>query len=110
MGSVGLMWTVVREVCCPYGTDLVLLRYQALRTWLPSYSPFGTKTLNTCPRIRREITTDRAPPFRGRGRRRGRTTANRKPPTANGKLLTANPSTRNRARNEVQRYLLRSSI
>jgi len=25
----------------PYGTELVSRGYQALRTWLPSFSPFG---------------------------------------------------------------------
>src|SRR5260370_2196415 len=57
------------------------------------------KDLNACPRIRRQITTDRAPPFRGRRRRRGRErglgrhqppTTNRQLPTANGQLPTAN--------------------
>jgi hypothetical protein len=32
----------------PYGTELVSRGYQALRIWLPSFSPFGTNTLNTC--------------------------------------------------------------
>jgi hypothetical protein len=29
----------------PYGTELVSRGYQALRTWLPSFSPFGTTKL-----------------------------------------------------------------
>jgi hypothetical protein len=32
--------TTTRTV--PYGTELVSCRYQALRTWLPSFSPSGT--------------------------------------------------------------------
>jgi hypothetical protein len=31
----------------PYGTELVFREYQALRTWLRSFSPFGTKTLKS---------------------------------------------------------------
>ena len=35
-------WVSIRP--CPTGRTLVFRGYQALRTWLPSYNPFGTKT------------------------------------------------------------------
>jgi hypothetical protein len=34
---------VGKDQTVPYGTDSVFRGCQALRTWLPSYSPFGTK-------------------------------------------------------------------
>ena len=33
----------------PYGTEPVCYANQALRTWLPSFSPCGTKTIEACP-------------------------------------------------------------
>ena len=33
-----------------YGTELDFNRYQALRTWLPSFSPYGTDRLLSHPR------------------------------------------------------------
>src|SRR5580704_10159928 len=39
----------------PSGTVHQWPLFQALRTWLPSFCPFGTNTLNTCPQIRGHI-------------------------------------------------------
>ena len=37
----------------PSGTELVFRSYQALRTWLPSFSPFGTTKRQYRPHFRR---------------------------------------------------------
>src|SRR5260221_172956 len=58
---------VDRIIPFPTGRVLCVAHSRQSIAWLRSFRPSGTKTLNTCPQIRRQIT----PRGRIRGRRRG---------------------------------------